>query len=165
MNLAELIINTIKEEAAETRRVLLEEIKKDGVLISLEQEVSSASNILGQSFVSPKVRKSRSLASVESRSKNKLPNASYDEEEMEAWVKNNHSVCTVALSAMRSGSTGSQVARSLNREVRTGYSYTGLMFQFCVISCANLDTQKGMGITYVPPTNCERLSHEQNTQR
>ena len=123
MNLAELIINTIHDEAAKTRQLIdkskqeiLDAIKNGDSRTFLEQEVGEALNKSSLSFVSEPLIKRVNPCQQELASR-KAPNAAFDERDMDDWVRANFYKCTKIIELSRRGDTARQIANTLNERL------------------------------------------------
>ncbi|MEP4002436.1 MAG: hypothetical protein ABJM12_18655 [Ekhidna sp.] len=139
MNLAELIIGTIKDEAKKTRQHM--SALKDEIVSSiesadgrtfLEREVGESIGVKDLGFTSePALEKvnpcQRNIAT------RKCPNASFDERDVDDWVRANFYKCTKIIELSRKRETAKEIAKTLNAtEIEKVYTQANI-FQ---IKCA-----------------------------
>ena len=111
MNLAKLIIKTIQDEANETRKLIsaarneiLESIKQDGGKTYLEQDAGDALSLVMDKINPCQVEVATAV----------VPSITYDDRDMDDWVRANFHAITEMIKMARAGITAKRVAEHLN---------------------------------------------------
>lgn len=114
MNLAKLIIKTIQDEANETRKLIsaarneiLDAIKKDSGKTYLEQDAGEALSIVMDKINPCQVEVATAV----------VPKITYDERDMDDWVRANFNTVTEMIKMARSGITARVAAETLNKKL------------------------------------------------
>ncbi len=114
MNLAKLIIKTIQDEANETRKLIsaarneiLDAIKKDGGKTYLEQDAGEALSLVMDKINPCQVEVATAI----------VPSITYDERDMDDWVRANFNVITDMIKFARAGVTAKRVAETINKKL------------------------------------------------
>ncbi len=114
MNLAKLIIKTIQDEANETRKLIsaarneiLEAIKQDGGKTYLEQDAGEALSLVMDKINPCQVE----VATAQ------MPNITYDERDMDDWVRANFHSVTEMIKMARAGVKAKEVAETINKKL------------------------------------------------
>lgn len=114
MNLAKLIIKTIQDEANETRKLIsasrneiLDAIKQDGGKTYLEQDAGEALSLVMDKINPCQVE----VATAQ------MPNITYDERDMDDWVRANFHSVTEMIKMARAGVKAKEVAETINKKI------------------------------------------------
>lgn len=114
MNLAKLIIKTIQDEANETRKLIsaarneiLEAIKQDEGKTYLEQDAGEALSLVMDKINPCQVE----VATAQ------MPNITYDERDMDDWVRANFHSVTKMIKMARAGVKAKEVAETINKKI------------------------------------------------
>lgn len=114
MNLAKLIIKTIQDEANETRKLIsaarneiLEAIKQDSGKTYLEQDAGEALSLAMDKINPCQVNVATS----------QVPSITYDERDMDDWVRANFYVVSDMIKMARAGIPAKEAAATLNKKI------------------------------------------------